>query len=65
MSLLTVAQLARTLDISESTAKKIADSLPRLRVGRRWKFDSDAVARFIENGGQPLPDAAKANTEER
>jgi len=52
MNLITFAQYARRLGVSEQTARKFKAELPgAVRVGRRIKYAEDAVTEFIRRGG--------------
>jgi len=44
--LLTLAETARRLGVSEKTARAIAKDLPAVRVGKRYRYPADAVAAF-------------------
>ncbi|SPE39099.1 Excisionase family DNA binding domain-containing protein [Candidatus Sulfopaludibacter sp. SbA3] len=46
MQLLTLAECARRLGVSEKTARQIAKALPAVRVGKRYRYPADAVAAF-------------------
>jgi excisionase family DNA binding protein len=50
MTLLTLAEVARRLGVSEKTASVIAKSLPAVRVGKRNRYPADAVAEFAKSG---------------
>lgn len=52
MNLLTFAQVARLLGVSEKTARQFKSELPGVvLVGRRVKYTEDAIAEFIRRGG--------------
>lgn len=44
--LLTLAETARRLGVSEKTARQIVKDLPAVRVGKRYRYPADAVAAF-------------------
>jgi len=46
MKLLTLAEVARRLGISEKTARVVVRELPAVRVGKRNRYPADAVAVF-------------------
>lgn len=48
MALLTLAEMARRLGVSEKTARVIAKDLPAVRVGKRNRYPADAVAAFAK-----------------
>ena len=48
--LLTLAEMARRLGVSEKTARIIAKDLPAVRVGKRNRYPADAVAEFAKTG---------------
>ncbi len=54
MALLTLAEVARRLGISEKTARVVARELPAVRVGKRNRYPEDAVAVFA-NTATPTP----------
>ena len=51
--LLTLAEMARRLGVSEKTARLIAKDLPSVRVGKRNRIPSEAVAEFAKSGHAP------------
>jgi excisionase family DNA binding protein len=46
MALLTLAEVARRLGVSEKTARVIAKGLPAVRVGKRLRYPADGVDAF-------------------
>jgi excisionase family DNA binding protein len=48
--LLTLAEVARRLGLSEKTAREVLRDLPSVRVGKRFRWNSDAVAEFAKSG---------------
>jgi excisionase family DNA binding protein len=44
--LLTLAEVARRLGVSDKTARGIVKDLPAVRVGKRNRYPADAVAAF-------------------
>jgi hypothetical protein len=57
--LLTITQLAGRLDVSEKTARAIAKDLTRIRVGKRFRYDSVEVDRRMA-ADAPKPDTTRA-----
>jgi excisionase family DNA binding protein len=57
MALLTLAEVARRLGISEKTARVVARELPAVRVGKRNRYPADAVAAFA-NTATPTPNVS-------
>lgn len=51
MALLTLAEMARRLGVSEKTARTIAKDLPAVRVGKRNRYPEGAVAEFAKSTG--------------
>jgi hypothetical protein len=52
MRLISLAECARQLGISEPTARKIASQIPgAVRINKRLRYRSDSVAEFIAAGG--------------
>lgn len=56
--LLKITAVARILDVSEERAYALARDglLPHVRLGRQIRVDSEALERFIKNGGKALSD---------
>jgi excisionase family DNA binding protein len=48
MALLTLAEVARRLGVSEKTARLVAKDLPAVRVGKRNRYPAEAVALFAK-----------------
>jgi excisionase family DNA binding protein len=48
MALLTLAEVARRLGVSEKTARVIAKGLPAVRVGKRLRYPADGVDAFAK-----------------
>ncbi len=55
--LLTLAEVARRLGVSEKTARNIARVLPAVRVGKRNRYPAEAVADFVKTARAPEPSA--------
>jgi predicted site-specific integrase-resolvase len=52
VGLLTLAEVARRLGVSEKTARQFKSELPGVvRVNRRVKYTEDAITEFIRRGG--------------
>jgi RNA polymerase sigma factor (sigma-70 family) len=51
MQLLTLAEVARRLGLSEKTAREVAKQFPTVKVGKRIRYREDALAEFIARGG--------------
>ena len=58
MALLTLAEMARRLGVSEKTARVIAASLPAVRVGKRNRYPEDAIAAFASGSAYKQPKSA-------
>jgi len=57
MELLTLAELARRLGLSEKTARAVARELPAVRVGKRYRYPEDAVAAFARTPTRTIQSA--------
>lgn len=53
MLLLTLAETARRLGISEKMARLIVRDLPAVKVGKRNRYPADAVAAFASTATVP------------
>ncbi len=51
--LLTLAETARRLGISEKTAREIVRDFPAVKVGKRFRYPADAVAAFAQTPTLP------------
>ena len=49
--LLTVADIARRLGISEKAGRKLVQNLPAVRIGKRDRYPEAALAEYIARGG--------------
>jgi len=56
-TLLTLAQVARVLNVSYARASQLAREgiLPIVRLGRQYRVDPQQLERFIAEGGRTLP----------
>jgi putative molybdopterin biosynthesis protein len=56
-TLMTLAQVAEILQVSEARAQQMAREqlLPVIRLGRQYRVDPDALDEFIRSGGRALP----------
>jgi excisionase family DNA binding protein len=54
--LLTLAEVARRLGVSEKTARAIAKDLPAVRVGKRNRYPAEAVSEFVKSARTPQPE---------
>jgi len=61
--IMTTKELARYLKLHEITVCKYAaqGKIPAIRIGRVWRFDKDAIDRWI---GEGTPAADKAESQE-
>ena len=61
--IMTTKELARYLKLHEITVCKYAaqGKIPAIRIGRVWRFDKDAIDRWI---GEGTPAVDKAGSEE-
>lgn len=48
--LLTMADIARRLGVSQKIAREIAQTLPGIKVGRRIRYSEEAVTAFVKSG---------------
>ena len=55
--LLTLAEVARRLGLSEKTAREVAKGLPSVVVGKRKRYPAEAVAEFAKSGNVPANNA--------
>ena len=56
-SLLTIEQVAKTLNVSYARAARLAreGALPVVRLGRQYRVDPERLSDFVAAGGCPLP----------
>lgn len=59
--LLTLAEAARRLGLSEKTARDVLREVPSVRVGKRFRWNSDAIAEFSKRGSTEEQFAPKSN----
>ncbi|MEM7247941.1 MAG: helix-turn-helix domain-containing protein [Acidobacteriota bacterium] len=57
--LLTVKEVAKLLRLSPQTLYKMLENgeIPALRIGKQWRFESQAVRDWLANRGEGAPTA--------
>jgi len=53
--LLTLAETARRLGVSEKIAREIVRTLPSVRIRKRLRYPAEAVAEFAKSGSMTVP----------
>ncbi len=53
--LLTLAEVARRLGVSEKMARKVVQEFPGVHVGKRTRYPESAIHGFIARGGSARP----------